>query len=170
MAHGYHDARVDDIVERAETSHGTFYRYFESKDALFRILAARSGRVVVGAVDELRLTVDAAHTVAAHEIRQWLRRYFATYAAERPILRAWVEAIWADDALRQMTPVEVEALRQRLARFLAARRFGDIDADALVFMALLDRSQPFSAPDGPGERAVVDAFTHVVQHGLLIVP
>ncbi|MEZ5179826.1 MAG: TetR/AcrR family transcriptional regulator [Acidimicrobiales bacterium] len=33
---GYHDARVDDIVEAAGVSHGTFYRYFDSKDAFFR--------------------------------------------------------------------------------------------------------------------------------------
>jgi len=170
VAQGYHDARVDDIVERAETSHGTFYRYFGSKDDLFRILAARSGRVVVEAVERLRSTVDTSDAVSTADLRTWLRPYFRAYEAERPILRSWVEASWADQALRQVSPGEVAALQQRLARFLAPRRFGDIDADALVLMALLDRSLAFSAPEGPGERAVVDAFAEVMQHGLLIVP
>ena len=35
---GYHAARVDDIVRVAETSHGTFYLYFSSKENLFQAL------------------------------------------------------------------------------------------------------------------------------------
>ena len=107
---------------------------------------------------------------ADREIRRWLLAYFESYAVERPILRAWVEANWTDAALQRLSPVELEALRRRLARFLAPRRFGDIDADAHVLMALLDRSGTFPTPDEPTERAVIDAFTEVVQHGLLIVP
>ena len=39
---GYHDARVDDIVEAAGVSHGSFYRYFENKDDFFRVLAEQA--------------------------------------------------------------------------------------------------------------------------------
>src|SRR6185312_10432116 len=37
---GFHAARVDDIVTVADTSHGTFYLYFSSKEDLFRALVA----------------------------------------------------------------------------------------------------------------------------------
>src|SRR4051812_6969422 len=50
---GYHETRVDDIVDAAGTSHGTFYRYFDNKDQLFRVIAARSGRRVFGALGKL---------------------------------------------------------------------------------------------------------------------
>ncbi len=36
---GFHTARVDDIVRAAKTSHGTFYVYFPSKEALARRVA-----------------------------------------------------------------------------------------------------------------------------------
>ena len=35
---GFHATRVDDIVKRAKTCHGTFYLYFASKDDLFEQL------------------------------------------------------------------------------------------------------------------------------------
>src|SRR5215472_11122873 len=35
---GFQGARVEDIVRRAKTSHGTFYLYFANKDDLFRTL------------------------------------------------------------------------------------------------------------------------------------
>ena len=36
---GYDDTTIDDIVERSETSKGSFYHYFESKDALLSTLS-----------------------------------------------------------------------------------------------------------------------------------
>lgn len=37
----YDDVRVADIVEAAGTSHGTFYKYFSSKEAVFQALVAQ---------------------------------------------------------------------------------------------------------------------------------
>ncbi|MCU1484153.1 MAG: regulatory protein TetR [Actinomycetia bacterium] len=169
-ARGYHDARVDDIVELAETSHGTFYRYFENKQVLFRILAARSGRRVVAVVEDLpAAAADPSGGGDTKALRQWLRSYLATYATEGPVIRAWVEAMWSDEDLRKASPPEVEALRRRMARFLAPREFGDVDADALVLMAVLDRSEPV-LDAGATDPAVVDAFTRVFERGLLPTP
>ncbi|MGN1081835.1 MAG: TetR/AcrR family transcriptional regulator [Acutalibacteraceae bacterium] len=36
---GYNDTTIDDIVERSETSKGSFYHYFESKDSLLSSLS-----------------------------------------------------------------------------------------------------------------------------------
>jgi AcrR family transcriptional regulator len=170
-ARGYHEARVDDIVELAETSHGTFYRYFENKQVLFRILAARSGRRVTAAVEDLPMEAAVpGGDASSRELRRWLRRYLTVYGSEGPVIRAWVEAMWADDDLRAASPPEVESLRRRLARFLAPREFGDVDADALVLMALLDRSEPVLVLGGPDDAAILDAFTRVLQRGLLPEP
>lgn len=38
---GFHDTRVADIVAEARVSQGTFYTYFDSKDAVFRAVATR---------------------------------------------------------------------------------------------------------------------------------
>lgn len=37
--YGYEDTTIDDIVEASQTSKGSFYHYFESKDALFGSLS-----------------------------------------------------------------------------------------------------------------------------------
>jgi AcrR family transcriptional regulator len=157
---GYHDTRVDDIADAAEVSHGTFYRYFDSKQALFRILAARSGLRVASDIDDL--PVDAG-TAA---LRRWLRGHVDVYAAEAPIIRAWIEAEWGDPELWAESPVQVEAMRARVAALLAPRRYGDVDADALVLLALLDRSEPVL--DGEvADDVVVDAYVHILQRALL---
>jgi AcrR family transcriptional regulator len=165
-AKGFHDARVDDVVDLAATSHGTFYRYFENKQALFRLLAARSGLRVASTVEALPVAAAEPGGAATRELREWIRRYLRVYGAEGPIIRAWIEAEWGDPELRAASPIEVEGLRRRMARFLAPRGFGDVDADALVLMALLDRSQPI-LDDQRDPAAMVDAFALVLQRGLL---
>lgn len=37
--HGFLDARISDIAERAGLSHGSFYHYFDSKEQIFREVA-----------------------------------------------------------------------------------------------------------------------------------
>ncbi|MDQ6696755.1 MAG: TetR/AcrR family transcriptional regulator [Actinomycetota bacterium] len=164
--HGYHDTRVDDIVALADTSHGTFYRYFENKQALFRIIAARSGRRVIDAIDELPGVADQPGRNASGELRRWLSQYFGVYAKEGPIIRAWIEAVWADQELRKASPAQVEVFRRRLAECLSARGFGDVDSDAATLMALLDRSQPVLSATAADEASVVDAFVLVLRRGL----
>ena len=168
-ANGYHDTRVDDIVADAGTSHGTFYRYFENKDGLFRVLAARSGRRVIASIDDLSARFDPSVPVDPLELRAWLRAYFAVYAAEGPVIRAWVEAMWFDPGLRSGSTAEVEMLWRRLAAFLSPRDFGDTDADAVVLCALLDRSWSMLESFGADERTMIDVYAMALQRGVLPV-
>ena len=46
---GYHATRVNDVVEIAKTSHGTFYLYFANKEDLLRALVAEAAGEPVGA-------------------------------------------------------------------------------------------------------------------------
>jgi len=39
---GYHATRVNDVVEIAKTSHGTFYLYFSNKEDLLRALVSEA--------------------------------------------------------------------------------------------------------------------------------
>lgn len=70
--HGYHAAKIDDIVAAAGVARGTFYLYFEDKRAIFAELIdrafARLGMAIVR-VD----TEDAARTVA-DQVRENVRR------------------------------------------------------------------------------------------------
>ena len=55
---GYYDTRVNDVVEIAETSHGTFYLYFSNKEDLLRALVAE-------ATGEAQTLYDALSTLPA---------------------------------------------------------------------------------------------------------
>ena len=50
---GFHTARVDDIVRAAKTSHGTFYVYFPSKEALLDELLTQIGHEMAELVADL---------------------------------------------------------------------------------------------------------------------
>lgn len=47
---GFHDASISDVIEAAEISRGTFYLYFESKEALFLQLIERFVAFIQGAL------------------------------------------------------------------------------------------------------------------------
>ena len=87
---GYHETRVDDIVEAAGVSHGTFYRYFDSKDVLFQVLAAEAATRMV---DLLAVFPEASArgSVDDESLLAWLRSWFGTYRDNGGILSAWQE-------------------------------------------------------------------------------
>ena len=60
---GYHATRVNDIVEIAKTSHGTFYLYFSNKEDLLRALVAE-------AAGEAQTLYDALRTLPARGTRR----------------------------------------------------------------------------------------------------
>ena len=168
-ARGYHDARVDDIVELAETSHGTFYRYFDNKEELFRVLAGHSEAVLTCVVDDLPEAMKfSSASGGSAGLRRWVRRYLEVFAAEGPVLQAWLEGMWVDRDLRLIARSEIETLWLRLAGFLDPRDFGDVDSDALVLLSLLDRVEPKSGIEGSVDPAVVIALSQVLTRGFLL--
>ena len=82
---GFQAVRVDDVVRRAKTSHGTFYLYFASKDDLFRTLlrdALRNMEIITG--DFPVVTPNEAGRVA---LRAWVSKFCDTYASHGSVLR-----------------------------------------------------------------------------------
>lgn len=73
--HGYDAVRIDDVCARAGVSHGTFYTYFDSKEALF-------GEVAQAVVGEM-FAASAVGAAAPDD------PYARVEAANRLYLRAW---------------------------------------------------------------------------------
>jgi len=87
---GYHSARVDDVVRLANTSHGTFYTYFSSKEALFDALVDEVADQLVALVEELPVV---SNSNAGHvALRHWLGRFVALYRQSGAIVQTWTEA------------------------------------------------------------------------------
>jgi AcrR family transcriptional regulator len=161
VTRGYHGARVDDIAAAAGLSHGAFYRYFDNKEQVVRLLAMRALQAVSAALAAIP-DVAGDGPSASGALRQWLRRYNATQSTETAMIRVWIDASAADPVLQLESAAALDWGRRRLARFLAPRGFGDVETEALLLIVLLDG---FGA-HGPSPEAV-DAAAHVIERGLL---
>jgi AcrR family transcriptional regulator len=159
---GYHRTRIGDVTETADVSRAAFYRYFEDKDQLARILTTRAMQVVSRVLAELPVSALDGGAAGRRALRRWLRRYGRAQVHEAAMLRVWVDAALQDAALRANSAAALDWGRRALARFLERRGFGDVDTDGVVLIALLSAF-------GARERtpAEVEAAARVVERGFL---
>jgi AcrR family transcriptional regulator len=87
---GFQAVRVDDIVKRARTSHGTFYLYFANKDDLFRTLLRDALHDMQNITDDFPVVTPNPAGRAA--LRQWIESFCDTYAAHGSVIRALSQA------------------------------------------------------------------------------
>ena len=87
---GYHAARVDDIVRAAQSSHGTFYLYFSSKEELFKQLVADVLTEVVALAEALPQVANNDKGRAA--LRVWLNDFADMYEHYGAVIRTWTES------------------------------------------------------------------------------
>jgi len=162
ITRGYHGTRVDDITTAAGLSHGAFYRYFENKDEVVRLLATRAIQRVSIAFNDIPDLDSKPSADRSTALRRWLRQYATAYASEAAMIRVWIEATADDAVLSQESGAALDWGRVRMARFLSPRRFGDIDGDALLLVVLLD------ALGARGRGAdVIEAAALIVERGML---
>lgn len=82
---GFLDARISDIAERAGLSHGSFYHYFESKEEIFREIAAAVDDRLSAPLGTVILDPSSRAT-PRDRIREAMRRYFESYREEAKII------------------------------------------------------------------------------------
>jgi AcrR family transcriptional regulator len=83
---GFLDARISDIAERAGLSHGSFYHYFESKEEVFREVAAEVDERLVAPLDTI--IFDSSSDAGPYErIRAAIRAHLENYRDEARIMR-----------------------------------------------------------------------------------
>jgi len=87
---GLQSARVEDIVRRANTSHGTFYLYFANKDDLFRTLL-RDALVDMSAIAD-DFPVVTSNEAGRTALRRWVHSFSEVYAAHAAVIRILSQA------------------------------------------------------------------------------
>jgi AcrR family transcriptional regulator len=87
---GLQAARVEDIVKRANTSHGTFYLYFANKDDLFRTLL-RDALVDMSAIAD-DFPVVTSNEAGQTALRRWVHSFSEVYAAHAAVIRILSQA------------------------------------------------------------------------------
>ncbi|MCZ8137374.1 MAG: TetR/AcrR family transcriptional regulator [Porphyrobacter sp.] len=132
---GFHDASVSSITRRAGVALGSFYTYFDSKDALFRALVADMS-------EKVRTSARSAlhDGMGALEIERAALAAFLRFAAEhKEIYRIIDEAEFVDPAsYRQHYETIAARIADRLAAGTASGEFrdglGELEAWALMGM------------------------------------
>jgi AcrR family transcriptional regulator len=164
---GFHEASISAITRRAGTALGSFYTYFESKDALFRALVAdMSARVRDHVGPAIQSAPDAVATEA-----QALAAFLGFAREHKEIYRIIDEAEFVDAASFH---AHYETTARRISERLdtGARRgelrpgLGEVEAWAImgmnVFLGLRygvwDDSQPVPA--------IVDAANALLADGI----
>ena len=138
-ARGYHATRVDDIVERAGTSHGTFYRYFASKDAAFTALL----ELVAEEFAELatQLPTLSPNDDSHRALVSWLGAFIDLYRVHWPLLRSWIETEQRDDASGELATELIRTLASAMAERVTGRRSRQPDRQlgSIILVGLIDR-------------------------------
>jgi len=169
LERGYHSTRVDDIATRAGISHGTFYLYFASKDALFEQL------VVTVAAEMLQLVGDAPRSIAGaagHEsLRAWIDRVAGLYERYGSVLATWTEAELSGRPIGQMGNDVVGGLAGILATHARIPKRSGLDPAiaSLAIIAMTERLLYHQATHQIrySRAEVVDLVTDVIADALL---
>ncbi len=165
---GYHATRVNDVVEIAKTSHGTFYLYFSNKEDLLRALAGEAGEVV--AALDTALGPVGPNDQGWRELRRWMEGFSEAWQRYAPVLRAWTDLAMSDAELS----AQGHAAAGGVARTLASRiaETGpqpgiDPNAAAEAVVAMVDRFHYLRQFAGePVDASALDTLTTMVHRAL----
>ena len=166
---GFHAARVDDIVKVADTSHGTFYLYFSSKEDLFRALIA-------DVTEQMRVLADELPPISSRrggyeQLRVWLGRFYDMYEHYDPVIRAWTETNnQSAELAREGALVLRRFINQlvRRVREVEPAAVGDPQVAALVMVSMVERASFYSVAGlVPVDREdLIDSLAGILHTGL----
>ena len=121
---GFNGVRVDDVVRRAGISHGTFYLYFSNKEDLFKALLRDALHDMESVAGDFPVVTGDETGLAV--LRQWVRKFFAAYAAHSTVLRTLSSANAPGelfgDGLRPGSGDRRKSSRRSIRLFRIARR------------------------------------------------
>jgi AcrR family transcriptional regulator len=143
---GYHQTRVNDIVELAKTSHGTFYLYFSNKEDLLRALVSE-------AAVESQLLHDALNTLPAEggapqwdDVYRWVKAFSDLWQRYAPLFRAWTDLTTIDPEVVDIIRGTFTALSRALSDQISPDSSGhviDPEVAGMATLAMLDRFHYF---------------------------
>jgi AcrR family transcriptional regulator len=164
---GFHEASVSGITRRAGVALGSFYTYFDSKDAVFRALVRHMSERVR---DHVAPAIRAADGGIAAE-RAGLAEFIGFVREHKEIYRIIDEAEFVDpESFRAHYAVTAERIRQRLeaaaARGELSGEVGEVHAWAVMGMnVFLGLRYGVWDSDTPADE-VADAVARMLAHGI----
>jgi len=114
---GYNAATIDDIVDAAGASRGTFYLYFHSKGEVLGKIFAQDHIEEV-----LRLLESFPDEISPNSLKAWTGAYLDLYQRHRLTIRAWIQAGSREAELRASSLTMMDRVLDRLAAKVLASR------------------------------------------------
>ena len=139
---GYHATRVNDIVDIAKTSHGTFYLYFSNKEDLLRALVAEAASESQGLYDTLNALPVLGTPPQWEDVYGWVQAYSELWTNYAPLFRIWTDLATADPELVDMVRQTFTAMSGALSKQIGPDSSGHIidpEAAGMATLAMLDR-------------------------------
>jgi AcrR family transcriptional regulator len=167
---GYHATRVNDVVEIAKTSHGTFYLYFSNKEDLLRALVTEAATEAQHLYDTLNASPEQGGHPQWEDVHGWIRAYSELWIRYAPLFRAWTDLATIDpelvDVIRQTFTVMSEALAQQIGTD-ASGHIIDAEAAGMATLAMLDRFHYLREFVGrPVDDVAIDTMTTMIYRAL----
>lgn len=163
---GFAAMSIDDVVQRAGVSHGTFYTHFESKEALLREIA----QLVVGEMFVVSVANHGSHVDPYARIETGNREYLAAWRRGSKIIRLIDQLAGASEQYRQLLLEMREVFVTRGADSIRRLQEADlIDTDlnprltAIALGAMIEQFAHVWLDLGEGfsEEEVVDHLTRL---------
>jgi AcrR family transcriptional regulator len=149
---GYDATRVDDVVEAAGTSHGTFYLYFRDREDLLHQLAIECGAELDRLTSDLTALPDP---LPADDLHAWIGRFVTAYPAHASVIRVWLERRDLDPLMQALANDTLGGLAEALHGRLDPALDVDPGVATLALLSLLERLSAYAqSSDGalPPER------------------
>ena len=138
---GFLEARISDIAQRADLSHGSFYTYFDSKEQIFREVAAAVDDELGAPLSDVILSPSSSGVPPQERLREAMRQHFETYRKQARIMGIVEEVSRYDDHVRELLLSRHRQYTEQVAqsiRRLQKRGMADRGLDPTVAAAAVD--------------------------------
>lgn len=126
---GFLDARISDIAERAGLSHGSFYHYFDSKEEVFREVAAAVEEQLSAPLDAVILDPNSDAT-PQQRIRAAMKLHMQSYRDQARIMGVIEQVSRYDEQVRLARRARMAHRGQQVEDSIRSmQRHGLIDPD-----------------------------------------
>jgi AcrR family transcriptional regulator len=136
--HGFLEARISDIAERAGQAHGSFYYYFNSKEEVFREVAAAVDKRLFAPLDDVIKARSKLDT--RQRVREAMRRHFESYRQEARIMGLIEHVSRFDPEVNAMRLARHTRHTEQVAetiRHLQRKKLADASLDPMITAAAL---------------------------------
>jgi len=167
---GYYDTRVNDVVEIAQTSHGTFYLYFSNKEDLVRALVVEAGAEARRLADALNMLPERSGTPQWADLREWIAAFSSLWVRYAPLFRAWTDLAKMDPELTGLLEQTFSVITDALARQIGpdtSCQIADSRAAGMAVLAMLDGFHGLRMFVGqPVDDAALDTLATMIHRAL----